>query len=285
MSPQAGVGPSQKTDPIAAGAEAGAAPQVAGAQLTVAELVDQLGLAQSALGTAAAEAQQQKGYQLAQAGISQQQLGLQGQALSDQQLLEFGQLARQGQGIEASRGLTKEQFDLEQAALTQQTALTQQENQAAVQSLQAQQAASGVAQSRGQTQAQQIQAAQQQYQQAQLARQAQGEKAQYDYQMGQYDREKANLDAQTAYSTSDFARGQAALGLAAQQNGLSVQQTIDQLKYGLAQQGIQERQTEADLFGQIGQAVAGGESAAAGVLGIGALTGGLNLNSILAGGS
>ena len=59
--------------------------------------------------------------------------------------------------------------------------------------------------------------------------------------------------------------------------------TIGQINYGLQQAGVQGQMTEDQLYGQIGQAVSQGATAEAGMIGYGALLGGANINSALAG--
>jgi hypothetical protein len=102
--------------------------------------------------------------------------------------------------------------------------------------------------------------------------------------MAQYQNQAQGAADQYAYSEGDIARGQAGLNISAQQNGLGLDQTISQINYGMQQAGIQGQQTADQLYGQLGSTISQGATAEAGVLGYGALLGGVNLNGALSGG-
>ena len=101
---------------LSGAASAAAAPTIAGTQLTVAELMDQIGQTKTGLATQQAQTGLQGAYMEANAGIGQEQIGLQQQGLASQAGLLNTQFGLAQQGRQASEQLTGQQFGLQQAA-------------------------------------------------------------------------------------------------------------------------------------------------------------------------
>lgn len=226
----------------------GQAVPIAGTNLTVDELLGQIGLTQG------------------QVALSNANAGLQGQYAEANNYIGQERLGIQGQGLEAQSKLEGTEYGLQQKALEGKAQQTDQAYGNQVANQQAQQAQSGAVGTKGQ--AQQIETG----------------KSQFAYQQAQLQQEQQQQAASHAYSTGEIARGQAGLALSAQQNGLSLDQTLNQINYGMAQTGLQGQMTEDQLYGQIGQAQAQGATYASGALAQGALLGNVNLNGALAGG-
>jgi hypothetical protein len=246
--------------------------------MTVDQLMGALGMNIPQVNQEIAQQTQGLAYTEAQAGIGQEQLGL------------------QGAGLEAQKGLLGTQYGIQQATLQGQEqlagtqyGLAQQQNAAdvAAQSLayaNQQEATQGQIATSGAVGAVGAQAFQNQQAQAALQRQATGQQAQYGFQQQQFGLEQQGQAAQQAYSLGDIARGEQGLNLAAQANGLTLDQTINQVGWGAQQTGLAGAQNAQQITGQLGQAIGQGATYEAGALGFAALTGGINLNSMLPGG-
>lgn len=262
----------------------GQAASIAGTNLTVDELMGQLGLIPQSLTASTNYGNLEQSQAKAQAALGQEQLGLQGQGLQAQ----AGLLGTQ-YGIQQQTLAGQEQLAATQYGLSQQEIAAQKAQQAQAYGNQVENTAGGLAaQGAGNTQGakQQIATNAFQNQQAQSAinRQQIGEQAQYGFQQQQFGLQQQGEAAQQQYSLGDIARGEAGLNLTAQQNGLSLQQTIDQMQYGMSQAGLQAQQDTGQLYGQIGSAIAQGDQYQAGALGAASLLGGgLNTNQMWAG--
>ena len=261
----------------------GVAPEVAGTNLTVAELLGQIGLQGPEQQAATANEQLQETQAGAGAYLGQEQLGL------------------QAQGLGAQAGLLNTQYGIQQQTLQGQEQLAGTQNTLAQQSLQAQQAqqnlsygnqqkatqgqiaTSGVvggqgAQNQVATQATENQLANQGIQRSEI-----GQAAQYGFQQQQFGLQQQGEAAQQAYSLGNIARGETGLGYTAQQNDLSYQQTLDQMKYGLQQAGVASQQQTGNLEGQLGQAISQGDQYTLGAIGSASLlNGGINTNAMIA---
>jgi hypothetical protein len=262
---------------------AGQAVNIAGTQMTVDQLMGQLGLNAAQVNQEVAQANLGEEYTKAQAGIGQEQLGLQQQGLAAQQGLLNTQYGIQQQTLQGQEQLAGTQYGLAQqqnAADVAAQALSYANQQEATQG---QIATSGAVGAVGQQREVATQAFQNQQAQAALGRQATGQQAQYGFQQQQFGLEQQGQAAQQAYSLGDIARGEQGLNLASQANGLSLDQTINQIGYGRTQAGLQGAQNAEQLYGQLGQTIGQGATYQAGALGYAALLGGVNLNSALGG--
>jgi hypothetical protein len=263
---------------------AGQAVNIAGTGLSIDQLMGELGLNQAQVNQQVAQATQGLGYTEAQAGIGQEQLGLQGQGLEAQKQLLGTQFGIQGQTLAGQEQLAATQYGLtqqEEAAQQQAQQVAYGNQQAATQG---QIATSGAVGSVGAQRQVATQGFENQQAQAALQRQATGAQAQYGFQQEQFGLEAKGQAAQQAYSMGDIARGESGLNLASQANGLTLDQTINQVGYGMTQAGLQGQQNAEQLYGQLGAAVGQGATYQAGAIGYGALLGGVNLNSALSGG-
>ena len=207
-----------------------AAPGIAGAGLQSAEALAQAGTAGAGLGVGEANLEANTGYDIANALLSEQGIGLQGQALGQQAGIQAGQ-----QGIEQG------QYGLSQQGIAQQLSQLETQFPLEQQGQEGQAAASGASNSVGNRQALAQNAAfngpggfqeQSLYRQSQLA--ALGQQSE---QLGYQGQQQQNTNAQQQ------------LALAAKQAGIPVQQATSQLGYGLQQLGI-----NADPTALIGQA-------------------------------
>lgn len=264
--------------------QAGQAVNIAGTGLTIDQLMGELGLNQAEVNQQVAQAQQGLGYTEAQAGIGYQQNQLQQQGLAAQAGLLNTQYGIQQAGLGAQEQLASTQYGLEQQQTAADVAAQNLAYANQKQNTQGQLAASGALNTQGSKQEQFTQAFQNQQALAALQRQATGQQAQYGYQQQQFGLEAQGEAAQHAYSVGDIARGQQGLQLAAQANGLSLDQAINQVGYGMQQAGLQGQQNAEQLYGQLGSAIGQGATYQAGAIGYGALLGGVNLNSALSGG-
>lgn len=263
--------------------EAGQAVNIAGTGLSLDELYGQLGLTGAEVNQQQAQATQGLGYSEANAALGQEQLGLQGQGLAAQAGLLGTQYGIQQQTLQGQEQLAATQYGLSQQDIAAQRANQTQAYGNTVQNTQGSLAASGALNTGGSKQTQATNSFQNQQAQAAITRQQQGEQAQYGFQQQQFGLEAQGQAAQQAYSLGDIARGQQGLNLSAQANGLSLDQTINQVGYGMQQAGLQGQQTAEQLYGQIGTAVGQGATYQSGAIGYGALLGGVNLNQGLAG--
>ena len=261
----------------------GQAVNVAGTNLTVAELMQQLGDIQGGLGQEKAYAELGGQYAGAQSWLGQEQLGLQAQGLGAQEGLLNTQYGIQQKTLAGQENLAATQFGLSQADLAaqkQQQALSY-GNQ--VVGTQNQAAASGALNTAGSARTQGTNALENQFAQGQLQRQGIGEQAAYNFQKQQFGLEQQGQAAQQAYSLGDIARGEQGLQLSSQANGLSLDQTMNQINYGMEQAGYGAQQSKDQLYGQIGQAIGQGASYTAGEIGYQSLLSGVNLNQFMAG--
>jgi hypothetical protein len=263
----------------------GSAGQVAGAGLNIDQLMAEIGMAGPETNAQVAQMQQAGAYQQAQAGIGFEQLGLQSQGLAAQAGLEQTQYGLQQQGLAGREKLAGIQHTLAEqdfAQQKQQQDLSYKNQQAATQG---QVATSGALYSPGQRQQVATQAAQNKWALAGIGRAQQGEEAQYGFQQQQFGLEQLGEAAQQKYSMGEIARGQSGLALTAQQQGLSLDQAIAQMNYGIGQAGLAGQQNLDSLYGQLGQAQGQQAGYQGGALGYYALLhGGVNLNAALSGG-
>ena len=250
---------------------AGQAPGIAQSGLTMEQLLSQIGLAVPNVAESAASQNLGALFGLEQAGIGENQLGIQGQ-----------QLANQAQGLQTQQGFTTAEYNLNQQQYPEQLAEAALQNKQATLALNAQQATTGTSLTEG----------------GKLAQSAQ--KQQYGWQQQDINRAQqlAGLQQQaglagTQTSLSDIALSQQNLEQTAQANGVSVQQLLAQWQQGLQQLGIQGDPTQlyTQYLSQQGSQVQGLGSAAGqiGLLSPGSLAsagqaGGLNLNQLFAGG-
>ena len=260
----------------------GVAGQVAGTNLSVQELLAQIGMIAPELNTQDQQALSQEGYGEANALLGMEQLGLQGQGLQAQEGLLNTQYGIQQKTLQGQEQLAGTQYGLSQQDIAAQRAQQGISYGNQVSGTQNQLASSGALNSQGSKQAQGTNAAENTLAQMGITRQQQGEQAAYGFQKEQFGLEQQGEAAQQAYSLGDIARGEQGLGLAAQANGLSVQQLINQTQYGMGQAGYQASQQEGGLYGQVGQAIGQGAQYSAGAIGYSALLGGANLNQIIA---
>ena len=261
----------------------GAAVQVAGTGLTVDELMGQLGLNQAQVNQTEAYQQLQGSYAQANAGIGQEQNLLSQQGLGAQAGLLGTQYGIQQQTLAGQEQLAGIQHGLSEQQLADQKAQQALSYQNQVQNTQGSLAASGALNTEGSKQVQNTNAAENQFAQAALQRSGTGLQAQYGYQQQQFGLEAQGQAAQQGYSLGSIARGQQGLELASQANGLSLDQTLNQINYGMQQAGLAGQGNADQLYGQIGSAVGQGATYQAGAIGYGALLGGVNLNQALAG--
>lgn len=262
---------------------AGTATQVAGTQLTVDELMGQLGLNTSGANEAQAYGNLQGQYTEANADISNQQLGLQGQGLAAQQGLLETQYGIQGQTLQGEETLAGQQNTLANQGYADQATNQALQYKNQVQGQAGAAAASGAINTEGNKQAVATNATENQLATNQLGRSEQGTADSYAYQQQQFGLEAQGQAAQENYSLGSIGRGEAGLGLTAQANGLSTDQTINQINYGMQQAGLQGQQANDNIYGQIGTAVSQGAGYTAGQIGYGALLGGVNMNQAFAG--
>jgi hypothetical protein len=175
------------------------------------------------------------GYQMGQLGISQQQLGLQGTGLAEQQ-----QLLGTQSGIEAQQyGLQSQVFPEEQAEAALQYGNSQSQLQGSL-------AASGALNTKGSQQQQSTLAQQYGWQQADISR------AQSLAGLGQQ-----STVAGEQYSQEELANAQQNLGLLASSNGMSQQEVGTQLQYMLDSGQLQGMENPIQLLNTIGQVNAG----------------------------
>jgi hypothetical protein len=278
---QASNNPQTQLQGIYAG---GQAVNIGGSQINVDELLAQLGEVNPSVNANQQYQQLQGQYAQANAGLGMEQLGLQGQALGAQAGLLNTQYGIQQQTLKGQEQLAATQYGLSQQDIQAQKA-NQALNYGNQQiNTQGQIATSGAVGSQGQQRQVGTEAFQNTQANAALARQQQGEQAQYGFQQQQFGLEQEGQAAQQQYSLGDIARGEQGLGLAATANGLSLDQTLNQVNYGMQQAGLQGQQTFDQLYGQLGTAQGQGATYEAGAIGAAALTGGVNLNQALAGG-
>ena len=261
----------------------GQAVNVAGTDLTVKELMAQIGMIGPELQQEKQQAELGGQYAEGQSWLGQQQLGLQGQGLAAQAGLLNTQYGIQQQSLAGQEQLASTQYGLSQADLAAQVAQQKIGYGNQVSGTQNQLASSGALNTAGSKQTQQTNAAENTLANQQLARTGLGEQAAYAYQKQQFGLEAEGQAAQQQYSLGDIARGEQGLNLSAQANDLSLDQTINQINYGQTQAGQQAQQSKDQLYGQVGQTIAQGTSYTAGALGYQSLLSGVNLNQILAG--
>ena len=171
------------------------------------------------------------GYQLAQLGISQQQLGIQGTSLQQQQQLQGVQNTTE----QATYGLQQQVFPEEQAEAT--ANYNEQQSQ-----LQGGLAASGALNTKGSTQQQTLLGQNYAWQQADIGR------AQQEAALGQ----TATVAGQQ-YSSEQLNNAQSNLSLLAQANGMSEQEVYNQLAYMTANNQIQGAENPIALLNTIAQ--------------------------------
>lgn len=228
----------------------------AGLGVQTSALEGQLPLNQATTASQIGETSQQAGLQQAGLALSGQGIGIQQQGLAAESGLSSYQ-----QGIET------QQYGLSQQNLQQQLGQLATGRTEALQGMQTNAAASGVAggHSSGTAQygaatgdQQQLQALQKQYGynvedvKREIAQGAIGQKSEV---------------AGYQYSQGDLARQQEQLGLAAQQNGLSEDEVTSRLNYGIQQLGLQGSITAADIMQQLGSTEAGGAGSLMSILG------------------
>lgn len=230
-------------------------PTVAADQATEANYQQQLGALPAQIGQTDAYQQAMAGLQQGQLGLSEQGTALQGQSLQ----LQEG-LSGQQQGIEQQQyGLQQTQYPEQQA----EQALSYKNQQ---QSLQGGLAASGALNTGGSKQQQSTLAQQNTWANQDIARSQalaglgqQSEQAGFNEQQGQFGIAQQNLS------------------LSAQANGLSEQQLVDQLNYGLAQNQESGIQSAGQLLAGMGSLASGDVSTEATALAPIGYAGGVNL--------
>ena len=249
---------------------AGQAPGIAQSGLTMEQLLGELGLVGANAGETAASQNLQTLYGLGQAGISENQIGIQGQ-----------QLANQRAGLETQQGFTTAEYNLNQQQYPEQLAEAALQNKQDTLALNAQQATTGTTLTEG----------------GKLAASAQKQKYGWQQQDIERAQQLAGLQQQaglagTQTSLSDIALSQQNLEQAAAANGLSVQQMLAQWQQGLQQVGLNADPTQlyTQYLSQQGSQIQGLGSAAGqigllspGALAAGGQAGGLNLNQLFAG--
>lgn len=233
---------------------AGVGPQLAAGQVQQAGLQQQLGALGAETGLSNAYSQAMAGIQEGQMGIGREQLGIRGQGLQAQMGLSAEQQAIEQQQF----GLQMSQFPEQQAQLALQ-------NKNATQQMQGSQAASGALNTEGSKSAQSTLASEQGWAQQDLAR------AQQQALLGQQS-EVAGYQ----YQQGEFGRSQQNLALMAQANGLSEQQLVEQLNYGIAQNNLQGKTSAGQLLAQMGSLAAGDISTAGAAIAPIAYAGGVN---------
>jgi hypothetical protein len=232
----------------------GVAPQLAADQVTQAGYQAQLGAVGAETGLSNAYAQSQYGISEGELGISEAQLGLQGQGLAAQEAL-----AGQQQGIEQQQyGLQMQQFPEEQTQAK--TAFNN--NQ---QALAGGAAASGALGTKGTGQQEGTQVQNYGFQQADISR------AQQQAVLGQ----QSEL-AGYGYQQGQFGRAQENLALMAQSNGLSQEQLVEQLNYGISQNNLQGQASVGSLLSSMGSLASGDISTAGTAIAPIAYAGGVN---------
>lgn len=246
---------------------AGQGVNIAQSGLNVDEILGQIGAVNPTVNANVQQAELGGQYSEANAFLGQEQLGLQSQGLGAQQGLLNTQYGIQQQTLQGQEQLAATQYGLSQQDIQAQKA-NQALNYGNQQiNTQGQIATSGAVGSQGQQRQVGTEAFQNTQANAALARQQQGEQAQYGFQQQQFGLEAQGQAAQQQYSLGDIARGQAGIGLSSQANGLSLDQTLNQINYGIGQAGIQGQQAQGQLYGQA--ATGEGQTATA----IGAATG------------
>jgi hypothetical protein len=210
---------------------AGAANQVAAGNLGIASAEANYGLTNAQQAVSNEYNNTLAGYQLGQLGISQQQLGIQGTSLQQQQQLQGVQT-----GVEqATYGLQQQVYPEEQAEAT--ANYNEQQSQ-----LQGGLAASGALNTKGSTQQQTLLGQNYAWQQADIGR------AQQEAQLGQ----QATVAGQQ-YSEEQINNAQSNLSLLAQANGMSEQEVYNQLAYMTANNQIQGAENPIALLNTIAQ--------------------------------
>jgi hypothetical protein len=253
---------------------AGQGVNIAQSGLNVDELLGQIGAINPSVNAATQEAELGGQYSEANAFLGQEQLGLQSQGLGAQEGLLNTQY-----GIQQATLGGQEQLAATQYGLSQQDIAAQRQAQTVnygntVQNTQGGLAASGALNTGGSKQTQATNSFQNQQAQAAITRQQQGEQAQYGFQQQQFGLEALGQAAQQQYSLGDIARGQQGLALSSQANGLSLDQTLNQINYGLGQAGLQGQQATDQLYGQVAQGQGQTSTAISGAIGETALLGG-----------
>ena len=262
---------------------AGQAVNIAGTNMTIDSLLAQIGLVNPELQQGQAEAQLQGTDQLAQGALSQEQLGLQGQGLQAQAGLLGTQYGIQQQTLAGQEQLAGTQYGISEQQIGAEAAAQAQSYGNQVENTAGGLAAQGAGNTQGAKQAISTGAFQNTQAQQAIGLQQAGTQAQYGFQQQQFGLEQQGQAAQQQYSLGNIARGEAGLGLSAQANDLSTQQMVNQINYGMQQQGIQGQLSADQLYGQLGQAQAQGATYTAGALGVSGLLGNVNLNQALSG--
>ena len=239
-------------------------PQLAADQFAMGGLYQQYNANQANVGVQNAYAQSMAGIQQGQLGISEQQLALQGQGMT-----LSNQLAQQQQGYtQQQQDIQKQQYGIQYGPGGQ----AEQQQAAAVESMRGGQAATGAAATEGAKSQLGLQESgyQAMMQQAGLGQQSTliGEQSQLaGYQAaqggGQYGGGQAGLAQQN-------------LSLMAKANGLSEQQLVEQLNYGISQNTNAGVVNAGQLLGQMGNLAAGEASTKATALAPIAYSAGIN---------
>ena len=260
--------PAEQAEQLVVG---GAQPGIAQSGLTMAQLLQEIGLSNPTAQNSAVAAADQFSQGVAGLGITAGQQAIQGQGLAAQLGLTQGQ-----QGIE------QQQYALSQQQYPEQQAEAATQNQLALQNLSSGGAIGGTLNTQGHKQQVGAQNQSYQFQQADISR------AQQNAALGQQSEQMGYN-----YSVGDIARSQQNLQLAAAANGLSYEQLISQFQQGVSQTGLQgspEQLYTQYLSQQGGQLGAlGTAEGQAGLLVPGSalmnagLAGGLNLNSMFSG--
>lgn len=249
------LGSSNSTSQAAGVIGAGQAQGIAGSDLSMASLMNEIGLTGTETAAQSQYNTENEGLGLAGIGISNQQ-----NALSEQSA------AAQGAETQALFGLTSQQTpeSLAEAATANKNAVQQNSDSSAI---------NGTLNTQGNK--------------ARVATQAQN----YGFQQADINRSQAEAAIQNQYSAGDIARSEQGLALTAAANGLSVQQLKDQFSLGQTNLGTSAQGSLDQLYTQyLGQqsgavsdvAAAGAEE---GLLTPGSIlstgqSGGLNLNSL-----
>ena len=265
----------------------GQATNVAGTNLTVAELMGQLGLVNPGLNEQNQYAQLQGSYAEANAGLGQEQLGLQAQGLGAQAGLLNTQYGIQQQTLAGQEKLSGQQYALSQADLAAQGAQQKissrqpagHRNPEPVGSLWSPGTALDRSRLKPPTPPRTP------WPSSSLPAREQGRKRPTSISSSSTGSKPRVKRLSSSTSLGSIARGEQGLGLSAQANGLGLDQQLNQINYGMQQAGLGAQQNadqplRADRPGHPGQ----GSSYQAGAIGYGALLGGVNLNQALSGG-
>lgn len=250
---------------------AGSAPGVAQSGLTMAQLLQQIGMT-------APSAQETAQYNAQQLALSETGLGLQ----QGQNTIQQQGLAAQLGLTQAQQGVEQQQYALNQTQYPEQAQEAAVANQNAVQQLASQGAIGGTLNTQGHKQAAATQAYNYGTQQQDINRAAQNAA------LGQVSEQQGYQ-----YSLGDIARSQQNLQLAAAQNGLSYQQLISQFGQGVSglgqNAGLEQAYTQylnqqGSQLGALGTAEgqAGLLVPGSAILNQG-MANGLNLNSLFSG--